>query len=79
MRELELIARFYQSESRVSWQSPTGDTDAALHPMLGGTHHTYWALSGFPTPTPSPTQSTERVTHCPSLVHSTWGVGTPEV
>lgn len=54
------------------------DTHAALHGMLGSTNHTLWAFSGFPDPVPSPT-STERVTHCPSLVHSTWGVGTPEV
>lgn len=36
-------------------------------------------FSGFPDPSPGPPHSTERVTHCPSLIHSTWGVGTPEV
>lgn len=28
---------------------------------------------------PSLMPPTKKTTHCPSLVHSTWGVGTPEV
>lgn len=69
-----------QGAGGVSWESPTGrDTHAALHGMLGSTHHTRWAFSGFPDPVSSHWPSTERVTHCPFLVHSTWGVGTPEV